>query len=158
MKIEIAQIENAHEILNWFPDKESVIRWGSPYMKYPLHEIEFLEDIQWGEIDSRVARGEDGRLLGFGQFYLKLGRCHLARLVINPDLRGRGLGEEFVAALMRHGSEQLETERYSLYVMTANRSAYNCYKSLGFELAEYPHGDPKFEDCVFMIANSIPDH
>ena len=153
MKTEKAELEHAREIIGWFPDKESVIRWGSPYMRYPLQEEMFLEDIFWGRINSRIAVGEDGRLLGFGQFYLKLGRCHLARLVINPALRGQGLGEEFVAALMKFGSGKLETQEFSLYVMTANRPAFNCYRSLGFTLAEYPHGDSQLENCVFMVTD-----
>lgn len=148
-----AEIEHAREIISWFPDKESVMRWGSPYMRYPLEEQSFLEDIYWGEIDARVAVGEDGKLLAFGQYYPKLGRCHLARLVVNPEARGRGLGEEFVAALMEHGAEACGTRLFSLYVMTANRPAYNCYRSLGFCLAKYPHGDPQLEDCVFMVAD-----
>lgn len=153
MNIETAQLDHAREIMGWFPDKESVVRWGSPYMKYPLHEETFLKDIHWGELASRITYAEDGRLLGFGQFFLKLGRCHLARLVINPELRGRGLGEEFVASLMKHASGQLDTEKFSLYVMTENKPAYNSYRSLGFELATYPKGEAQLEDCVFMIAD-----
>jgi ribosomal protein S18 acetylase RimI-like enzyme len=153
MKTETAQLEHAREIMAWFPDKESVIRWGSPYMRYPLQEETFFEDIYWDRISARVTLGEDGRLLGFGQFYPKLGRCHLARLLINPDFRGRGLGEKFVAGLMKHGSEQLDTEEFSLYVMTANKPAYNCYRNLGFNLAQYPHNDPHLENCVFMTAD-----
>jgi len=153
MNIERAQPEHVREIIGWFPDEESVTRWGSPHTRYPLSEETLFEDIYWDRINSRVALKEDGRLLGFGQFYAKLGRCHLARLVINPDFRGRGLGEEFVAALMKHGSACLETSEFSLYVMTANRPAYNCYRSLGFSLAVYPNGDPKLENCVFMTAD-----
>ena len=153
MIIETAQLEHAREIIGWFPDEESVTRWGSPYTRYPLREETFYEDIYWDRIHSRIALAEEGSLLGFGQFYPKLGRCHLARLVINPVYRGRGLGEEFVAALMKHGSELLGTDGYSLYVMTANKPAYNCYRSLGFSLKPYPHGDPKLENCVFMTAD-----
>jgi ribosomal protein S18 acetylase RimI-like enzyme len=150
MNIEKAQLEHVREIFGWFPDKESVVHWGSPYMRYPLHWETFLEDIYWGRMSTRVGLAEDGSLLGFGQYYLKLGRCHLARLVINPDFRGRGLGEKFVAALMEHASEHLGAEEFSLYVMTKNKPACNCYQSLGFSLQDYPHDDPRMEDCVFM--------
>jgi len=153
MKIEKAKLEHAREIMGWFPDKESVTRWGSPYMKYPLQEETFLEDIYWGRMSARIALADDGRLLGFGQFYLKFGRCHLARLAINPELRGRGLGEEFIAALMKHGSEHLDTPDFSLYVMTANKPALNCYRNLGFNLADFPDEGPRLEDCVFMVAD-----
>jgi len=153
MNIVKAELEHARDLMGWFPDKESVIRWGSPYMRYPLHWESFLEDMYWGRMSSRVALEEDGSLLGFGQFYLKLGRCHLARLVVNPDIRGRGLGKKFIAALMKHGSEHLGTGEFSLYVMTENKPAFNCYRSLGFNLAPYPHGDPQLENCVFMLAD-----
>jgi ribosomal protein S18 acetylase RimI-like enzyme len=156
MKILNAQLEHAREIMGWFPDKESVIRWGSPYMRYPLEEQAFLEDILWGRVDSLIAVDDSGRLIGFGQFYPKLGRCHLARLVIAPDMRGRGHGEAFVAALMRHCAERLGATEFSLYVMTANRSALNCYHALGFHLATPPDGDPQLLDTVFMTCSGLP--
>lgn len=152
MRIEEARIEDARAIMHWFSDKESVVRWGSPYMSYPLKDDTFFGDIYWDRITSCVARTEDGRLLAFGQYYRKLGRCHLARLVVNPEFRGRGLGERFVAALMQHGGRMLDTDEFSLYVMTANRPAYNCYKNLGFELARPPADDAKLEGVVFMVA------
>ena len=154
MKIESATIEHAREIMGWFPDTQSVTRWGSPYTRYPLREETFFEDIYWSKINSMVAIGEDGQLLGFGQFYLKLGRCHLARLVINPEFRGQGLGEKFIAELMEYGAEQLDSQDFSLYVMSDNKVAYSCYRALGFELATYPDSDTKLENCVFMTAKS----
>ena len=157
MKIEHAAIEQALEIMDWFSDKRSVLQWGSPFMKYPLEQEVFLQDIHWGEMPTRVAFSENGKLLAFGQYYTKLGRCHLARLVINPEYRGRGLGEKFVSALMDHGAEQLGTDEFSLYVMTANRPAYNCYKNLGFELARQPEDDARLEDVVFMVARQAGD-
>jgi ribosomal protein S18 acetylase RimI-like enzyme len=157
MQLTKATIEDAREIMGWFPDKASVIRWGSPYTRYPLREETFFEDIYWDRIQSITARKEDGRLLGFGQYYPKLGRCHLARLVINPDFRGQGEGERFVSALMDLGSAELDFDEFSLYVMTENLPAYYCYRHLGFELAPYPDGDAKLENCVFMIARRGSD-
>lgn len=154
MNIIKADSEHAREIMGWFPDKQSVILWGSPYTRYPLTEETFFEDIYWSRINSVVALTDNGQLLGFGQFYLKLGRCHLARLVINPEFRGQGLGATFIAALMSYGAERLDTHEFSLYVMTVNKPAIAVYKKLGFNLADYPHGDPKLENCVFMIADN----
>ena len=152
MKIITANREHAREIMSWFPDKESVFLWGSPYTRYPLTEETFFEDIYWTRINSVVALADDGQVVGFGQFYLKLGRCHLARLVINPEFRGRGLGAKFISKLMSHGADTLGSREFSLYVMTRNKPAIAVYKKLGFKLAEYPHDDPKLENCVFMIA------
>jgi len=152
MKIEKAQLDDARQVMNWFPDKESIMLWGSPYMRTPLREDTFLEDIYWGRIHSRVGRGENGELLAFGQFYPKLGRCHLARLVVNPEHRRHGHGLAFIGQLMQHGGAALDASEFSLYVMTANKPAWHCYKSLGFHMEPYPHGDPHLDNCVFMVA------
>ena len=157
MKIEVARIEDVREIMNWFPDKESVMLWGSPYTRWPIREDTFLEDIYWNRIESRVARGDQGELLAFGQFYAKLARCHLARLVVNPEFRRRGIGLEFIAQLMEHGGEALNATEFSLYVMTVNKPAWHCYKSLGFHMEPYPHGDPHLDNCVFMVAREPVD-
>lgn len=153
MKIEAASIEDAREVMTWFPDKESVMLWGSPYTRYPLNEETFIEDIYWDRIESRVCRGEQGELLAFGQFYPKLARCHLARLVVNPGFRRRGIGLSFIDQLMKHGGEQMGTSEFSLYVMTSNKPAWHCYKSLGYHMEPYPHGDPHLDNCVFMVAD-----
>jgi ribosomal protein S18 acetylase RimI-like enzyme len=152
MLIEAARIEDVREVMTWFPDKESVMLWGSPYTRWPIREETFLEDIYWDRIESRVCRGEQGELLAFGQFYAKLARCHLARLVVNPDFRRRGIGLSFIEQIMQHGGEALATNEFSLYVMTANKPAWHCYKALGFHMEPYPHGDPHLDNCVFMKA------
>ncbi len=154
MEIEVARIEDAREVMTWFPDKESVMLWGSPYTRWPIREETFFEDIYWDRIESRVARGEQGELLAFGQFYAKLARCHLARLVVNPDYRRQGIGLKFIAGLMEHGSEALNTKEFSLYVMTVNKPAWRCYKALDFHMEPYPHGDPHLDNCVFMVADT----
>lgn len=152
MKIETATETDAIEIMHWFPDKESVMLWGSPYTRYPLREETFFTDIYWNRVTSCVARDDEDRLIAFGQFYIKLGRCHLARLVVNPEFRRRGHGIAFITALMEAGGKELDTDEYSLYVMTANKPAWHCYKSLGFELRPYPDIDPHLDNCVFMVA------
>ena len=157
MRIENASIQDAREIMSWFPDKESVMLWGSPYTRYPLREETFFDDIYWDRIESRVARGMQGELLAFGQFYPKLARCHLARLVVNPEFRRRGVGVNLIDRLMTHGGEQLGTTEFSLYVMTVNKPAWHCYKTLGFHMEPYPHGDPHLDNCVFMVADRTDD-
>ena len=51
-----------------------------------------------------------------------------------------------------HGGEALKTDEFSLYVMTANKAAWACYKKLGFHMEPYPHNDPHLDNCVFMVA------
>lgn len=149
-----AGLEHVREIMGWFPDRDSLFRWGSPFMHYPVREDLFLEDIHWGRVASRVAlSSEEGRLMAFGQYYRKFGRCHLARLVVAPCIRRQGLGTRFIRALMSDGGKTLDTRAFSLFVLTTNEAAYCCYRKLGFTEAELPEGAPSIENCIFMLRN-----
>lgn len=148
--------DDAREVMTWFTDAESVMLWGSPFTRFPLREETFFIDTDWERIASRVARDDAGHLVAFGQFYPKLGRCHLARLVVNPAFRRRGFGLRFIETLMRHGGEALDTNEFSLYVITSNKPAWHCYKALGFSMQPYPHNDPHLDNCVFMVAQRPP--
>jgi len=144
--------DDAREIMAWLDDAESVMLWGSPFTRFPLSEETFFTDTDWDRVESRVARDAAGRVIAFGQFYPKLGRCHLARLAVHPGLRRRGLGVRFIEALMKHGGAALDTDLFSLYVITANKAAWGCYKKLGFHMKPAPYNDPHLDNCVFMVA------
>jgi ribosomal protein S18 acetylase RimI-like enzyme len=101
-----------------------------------------------------VARDAEGGLLAFGQYYPKLGRCHLARIAIAPTARGRGLGRSLVTTLMDDGRRHLGVDGCSLYVLADNRPAVACYRACGFEFAEDPEPQPAMPDCLFMVAEA----
>jgi len=144
--------DDARQVMGWFTDAESVMLWGSPFTRFPLREETFFTDTDWDIVTSCVARDHDGTVIAFGQYYPKLGRCHLARLAVNPAYRQQGIGVRFIAALMKHGGAALDTDEFSLYVITKNEPAWRCYKKLGFHMEPYPHNDPHLDNCAFMVA------
>jgi ribosomal protein S18 acetylase RimI-like enzyme len=139
------------ELMNWFPDQRACAQWGGPDLRFPFTEKSFLQDIHWEKMPSYSALTEEGHLLGFGQFYEKLGRCHLARLTIAPQFRGLGLGRKFISSLMAISKEALGKTECSLFVLEQNLPAVACYKSLGFSPVEAPEAATKLKDCIFMI-------
>jgi ribosomal protein S18 acetylase RimI-like enzyme len=139
------------EIMTWFPDPHACAQWGGPEMRFPFTQDSFLEDIHWGKMPSYCAVSAEGGLLGFGQFYEKLGRCHLARLAVAPAFRGQGLGKAFISSLMNISKNQLGKNEFSLYVLEYNKPAIACYKSLGFRRAKIPEAVMELKDCIFMI-------
>jgi len=155
MRVVPSRKVHIQEIMNWFPRQEACVQWGGPNMRYPFTENTFLEDIYWKKMPSYSAVTSEGHLLGFGQFYEKHGRCHLARLAVAPQYRGQGFGTEFISLLMNIGEKQSKSCGFSLYVLLHNKSAVTCYKSLGFRPAAAPETDIKLKDCIFMIADSI---
>jgi ribosomal protein S18 acetylase RimI-like enzyme len=136
---------------SWFPDQAASYLWGGPGLRFPFTDESFREDIHWEKMPSYSLRDDAGEFLGFGQYYEKAGRCHLARLVISPSLRGKGQGQWFVARLMEVGMKDLGVDACSLFVLKNNDKALRCYTGLGFRQVPYPPEHKVFDDIDFMV-------
>ena len=137
------------EIMSWFPSRESCQIWGGPEFRFPFTAQSFHADCHL-ELPSRVLLDGGGMLCGFGQYYLRARRCHLARLAIAPALRGRGLGARLIELLSDEGKAALGVEHCSLFVSIANTTALALYERLGFARAAYP-GDLPIPGCHYMV-------
>lgn len=135
----------------WFPDPDTAYRWGGPGLRHPFGMERFLEDIRWGILPSWSLAGPANELLGFGQYYLNHGRCHLARIAVAPDRRGRGLGRELLRELIRVGLRDLGVRECSLFVLNDNEPAIRCYRAVGFEPREFPDWTEPAGAIGFMV-------
>ena len=137
--------------MGWFTDAAACRSWGGPGFRYPFTPETFRADAM---LDTLTSHGlvAEGRLVGFGQYYPRLGRCHLGRLAVAPSHRRRGHGGRLVRALCRYGRAELGTAGYSLFVLPDNRPALALYRALGFEETAYP-GDPADATaCLYLVA------
>lgn len=151
MKIATTSAADIEILKSWFHDPAAGYLWGGPGLHYPITDESFLEDIHWGKMPSYSLQDEAGTFLGFGQYYEKAGRCHLARLVIAPGLRGKGHGQWFFEQIMNIGMKDLGVSACSLFVLRNNARALRCYTSLGFVPAPYPPEHKVFDDIDFMV-------
>jgi ribosomal protein S18 acetylase RimI-like enzyme len=140
------------ELMSWFPDEASCHTWGGPEFRFPFTAATFREDAKLASLATRTLVADDGTLAGFGQFYLRVGRCHLGRLAIAPDARGRGLGATLVRELCRQGSIALGVESFSLFVVPGNDRALQLYRRLGFSPVPYPEPTPALDPYIYMVA------
>ena len=136
------------EIMGWFPSAASCRIWGGPEFRFPFTAESFRADCHL-ELPSFALLDAAGTVCGFGQYYLRAGRCHLARLAIAPSLRGRGLGSRLIELLSEAGKAALGVEHCSLFVAIANTAAMTLYRRLGFAHAAYS-GDP-IPGCHYMV-------
>ncbi len=154
--MDIAKTSNADIaiLMSWFPDQVTSYFWGGPGLRYPFTHESFLEDLHWEKMPSYSLRDDAGNFSGFGQYYEKAGRCHLARLVIAPGLRGKGQGHWFIARLMEVGMQDLGVHACSLFVLKNNGKALHCYTGLGFQQTPYPPEHKIFDDIDFMVTHA----
>jgi ribosomal protein S18 acetylase RimI-like enzyme len=91
-------------------------------------------------------------LLGFGQYYLRLGKCHLGRLIISPRFRGQGIAAHLIQQLCSKGKQDLRTNAYSLFVLEHNNSAIKSYQKLGFTFEYYPE-EISLKNCLYKVSD-----
>lgn len=142
--------------MGWFPDAHATTVWGGPGFRFPFSEATFREDARIDSLASRALHDDRGNFVGFGQFYERVGRCHLGRLAVAPALRGHGYGTQLVRALCVEGGRTLGLDTYSLFVLPGNERALRLYARLGFVATSYPEPSPAFVDCVYMVASRLP--
>lgn len=138
------------ELMNWFPQAENIIVWGGPTFRFPFTRATFLEDIHWGRMASFSLKDRAATLAAFGQLYERDGRIHLARLVVNPSMRGQGVGKRLISMLMDAGQARFSGSEFSLFVFRENTAAYECYKSMGFIVRKYPEDMPHGDVCYYL--------
>jgi ribosomal protein S18 acetylase RimI-like enzyme len=144
--------EQLRDLMSWFPDEASCRMWGGPEFRYPFDEATFREDSKVGESPSWSLVDDDAAFIAFGQYYLRLGHCHLSRLAVSPGLRGQGIGSTLVLELCRRGQAALGANSCSLFVLPGNEPAQRLYSRLGFVVRPYPEPAPAFDGCIYMVA------
>jgi ribosomal protein S18 acetylase RimI-like enzyme len=138
LRLLAADRDHVLQMMRWFPDRDSCRVWGGQTFRFPFTAETFLADSRFAQMPS-YALLHSTELCGFGQYYLRTGRCHLARLAVAPARRGRGCGSWLIAQLMLTGARELGVAEWSLYVSTVNPAAIALYERLGFRRA--PHTD-----------------
>ena len=148
--LELATDRDIDELMMWFPDAAPVDIWGGPKFRYPFTRDSFVKDCGIEKMVSCSLRAPDGRMVAFGQRYVRDDRAHLARLIVNPATRRHGYGrrliEELIAEVRREGRQT----DVSLFVYRHNEPAYRCYLQLGFRVQPYPEKARMREQCYFL--------
>lgn len=83
--------EHLIELMSLFACKKDLLSWGGPNFDFPLTLTTFTEAFNFTSGVSKVLVNAKGRLVAFGQCYERLNRRHLARLIVVPSFRGRGV-------------------------------------------------------------------
>lgn len=140
--------EHLQELRSWFTNTEAITSWGGPKLHYPNTLSEFQQCLSLETLRS-FALVSNHTMLGFGQYYERLGHCHLGRLAIAPQHRGKGTIEHLIQLLRQHGQPRLNVSAASLFVLRDNAPAIKAYQKLGFKETRYP-GEMGIENCLYM--------
>jgi len=150
MKLESPNDHHINELMTWFPDEAQLNKWSGPGFRYPFDSCSFKQDLKVDSLASFSLLSTCNEFLAFGQYYLRLDKCHLGRLVVNPAFRGQGVAQHLVHLLRNRGQAELGTTQCSLFVLADNVNAIKAYSKLGFSIAEYPD-EIGLDNCLYMV-------
>jgi len=149
-RLEPAREQDIDELMEWFDGEHSVKIWGGPKFRYPFNRETFLVDSHWGDMATFCLRDSCDRFRAFGQLYERDRRINLARLITHPEVRRQGVGKRLVQMLMSTGADLFALDEYSLFVFRDNTPALGCYRSLGFEIQNYPSHEVLADECYYL--------
>lgn len=138
------------ELLTWVNSQDQLREWAGPNVRYPCTAQTLKHDLFSKGWPSYALVSASHDLLGFGQYYSRLKRCHLCRLIVAPSQRGQGIAQELIDGISNAARRSSMLESSSLFVYESNLAAIKAYQKIGFKLIDYPAED-RMENCLYMI-------
>jgi len=138
------------EMMSWFSSEQELTNWSGPNFRYPYDISSFAEDLKLDSLSSFVYVSNKSEFLAFGQYYQRLGKCHLGRLIVNPVCRGKGIASKLMSQICELGLKELKVKKCSLFVLANNSNAIKAYEKFGFSFTNYPD-EILLDNCLYMV-------
>lgn len=133
----------------WIQNRRDAELWAGWRVGFPLDFTSLGAAIDFAE-DNAFSLLSDQQLVAFGQLLRKPSkRGHLGRIIVNPDLSGKGYGEKLVRALLDR-ARQAGMDKVSLQVDVSNPAAVALYVKLGFRDMPRPPDEPEAPGSRYM--------
>jgi ribosomal protein S18 acetylase RimI-like enzyme len=144
-----ATLDDLRTVATWVSSARECELWAGWRVRFPI-ELDLLASTIDFAHQGGFVMVEGHALVAFGQIVPKARRrAHLARLIVAPALRGRGLGARLVTALLDR-TRQSGHALASLNVDPANATAIHLYEKLGFRDASRPEDEPDPQGSRYM--------
>lgn len=129
-------------IVGWVPDAEALNLFTGSRLRWPLSESQLseMEGLE-GFTAWMVVDHETNDPVGHFDLTLQGGTARVGRIIIAPEMRGRGLAHDLVGNVIQQARKLGATE-LTLNVIVGNESAIRTYQRAGFVyIAESPRPD-----------------
>jgi RimJ/RimL family protein N-acetyltransferase len=147
MTISLQPLRREHliAIRSWVHSYEQMVQWSGPWnFDFPLDEHQLAAYFLTESLDNGLRRQqfvvvEPGSMrpvgqIGFSRIWTKTNAAHVGPVIVDPALRGRGIGQQATRELLKIGFEDLKLHRIELVVFDFNKPAIACYEKAGFRV------------------------
>ena len=132
-RIRRAREDDALDVVFWFADRASAVRWGGVQVPDPLVAEWLAAQFLAAAPEHYSMTDENDRAIGvFGlRFHERERRGHLIRVAISPLWRGEGLSSQLLRGAATLARER-RAQRLTLNVYGSNADARAAYERAGF--------------------------
>ena len=125
--------DDAETIMSWIKDEKAFYKWTAGILgEYPI-SVE-----QFNAVSNLMAFTaiDDNEIIGFftmrrpNEFFEEL---RFGFAIVDSEKRGQGYGKKMLELGLKYAKEIFGATKVSLGVFENNKSAYFCYKVIGFE-------------------------
>ena len=141
LKLERFAIEDIPRLISWVPSQPEMIQWTGHFFQWPLQENEMAEHYRTTLGSNprcfafRARRLRDEQIVGHIELDLidyKNYYASLARVLVMPPERSKGIGSAMVDLVVRLAFTRLPLQTLGLNVVSFNLAAIACYRRIGF--------------------------
>jgi RimJ/RimL family protein N-acetyltransferase len=132
------QSSDADALISWASSPDELLQWSGPHFSFPLDRKQLRAYAKSAgerrQLISGVLAGTDA-VVAHAELNLlpehELGQ--IRRVIVAPELRGRGIGRELIQWLVKLSFVDLHLNRLELVVFDFNEPARRCYEAAGFK-------------------------
>ena len=133
-RLESFQPVHAHLVASWIRDDREAF-WLAPKTRPPITANDVRSWNRPGHEALQLVDNRGGAPLAYGELNIlnaERGNFWLGHLIVNPDRRGHGLGQELTRRMLWRARAYYGARQVCLVVFPENTAAIGCYRAAGF--------------------------
>ena len=124
---------DAYEVVGWVEDAQALYLFSGPRLTWPLTAEQLQDMLATEGLTAWVVVSRTGELVAHFDLTIDVTLARLGRVIVNPELRGRGLASRVVDLAVTQ-AQRLGAEVVRLNVITTNESAIRAYRRASFDV------------------------
>jgi ribosomal protein S18 acetylase RimI-like enzyme len=123
------------ELLSWIQNETERILWSGSTFDHDFSLPAFNRHLKRKDVFAYSLIDSIQQLVSYGEVVSKIpSSASICRVIVNPELRGRGYGQKFCHELINLIKKKGSAKAISLNTLATNKQAITCYKKVGFQV------------------------